>query len=371
MNLTNTSVNIKKGFKIFIAIFFVYYLVFFVLFPRVRLIIARYLPERNPPNVLYGQLPKLNFESKRVYNSTFEYELNTRGGRLPVNFPKKMVVYKFKEPKFSYLAGQNAEEHAALLGFDDNDLISNLKNDLFEWRDLQSTSRLSIDLSNNNLVVFTQMDKIADFLYDNKVNKEKIVSRAHKIFENLSRIDDAYINGTNTITHGRVLGDKIIQSIDKEVANISRIDLFRSIGEYPIVGNDPKVGNLNIIFGTESKKPNPLNNPIINAYYWEIEPDDSATYPIAFISDVWNEVKNNNGVLAGVYIKDYNPFKPYEEVHVERILINNIYLAYLDTQENQRFLQPIYVFQGNFTARGSKGGEIVLYYPAIQPEFIE
>ena len=104
--------------------------------------------------------------------------------------------------------------------------------------------------------------------------------------------------------------------------------------------------------------------------YWEIDPDDSATYPISFISDVWNEVRNGNGVLSGVYLKNKNPFEPYEQVHIERILINDIYLAYLDTKENQTFLQPIYVFEGNFSARGSKGGDVVIYYPAIQPEFI-
>jgi hypothetical protein len=370
MNLTNTSVNIKKGFKIFLVVVFLYYLIFHLLFPRARLIVARFLPERTPPNVLYGQLPKLNFESRRVFNTQIEFELNTRGGLLPVNFPKKMVVYKFQEPKFSYLAGKNAEEHAAVLGFNDNDLISNLKSDLFEWRDLITTSRLTIDLNTNKLNVTTQMDKIADQLYDNKVDKNRLDQNVATLFEKIGRFDDSYKIGSKKITYGRVLGSKILEATDKEPSNVVRVDIFRNIGKYPILSDDPREGNLNIIVGKNSRQPDPLNNPIVNAYYWEIDPDDSATYPISFISDVWNEVRNGNGVLSGVYLKNKNPFEPYEQVHIERILINDIYLAYLDTKENQTFLQPIYVFEGNFSARGSKGGDVVIYYPAIQPEFI-
>jgi hypothetical protein len=371
VNLTNTSDNIKKGFKIFFLVVFLYYLIFHLLFPRARLLIARFLPERTPPNVLYGQLPKLNFESKRVYNSSIEYELNTRGGLLPVNFPKKMIVYKFKEPQFSYLAGQNAEVHAELLGFNDNDLISNLKSDIFEWRDLQSTSRLTIDLNNNKLTISTQMNKIADFLYDNRVEKDKIERRSEELFEKLNRIDDTYRIANKKLTFGRVLGTRVLEATEKEPANIIKVDIYRMVGEYPVLSDDPDEGNLNVTFGKDSRSPDPLNNPVMNAYYWEIDPDDSATYPISFISDVWNEVKTSNGILAGVYLKNRNPFEPYEEISIERILINDIYLAYLDTKENQKFLQPIYVFEGNFSSRGNKGGEVVVYYPAVQPEFIQ
>ena len=68
--------------------------------------------------------------------------------------------------------------------------------------------------------------------------------------------------------------------------------------------------------------------------------------------------------------KDGNPFVPYVPIRIDKILVNNIYLAYYDTPKLEKYLQPIYVFEGNYTTVGGGAGQITLYYPAISGDYI-
>ncbi|HAZ29270.1 TPA: hypothetical protein DCY43_00750, partial [candidate division WWE3 bacterium] len=75
-------------------------------------------------------------------------------------------------------------------------------------------------------------------------------------------------------------------------------------------------------------------------------------------------------VLSGILPKDGNPFESYVPIRVDKILINKIYLAYYDSPKLQKYLQPIYVFEGNYTTVGSSAGQITLYYPAISGDYV-
>ena len=75
-------------------------------------------------------------------------------------------------------------------------------------------------------------------------------------------------------------------------------------------------------------------------------------------------------MISSVRPRNFNPFDDISPPTVERILVNKIYLAYYETPDFQKFLQPIYVFEGKYTNGGDDdGGDIVLYYPALTAEF--
>ena len=80
-------------------------------------------------------------------------------------------------------------------------------------------------------------------------------------------------------------------------------------------------------------------------------------------------VTENKAVVVNVTPRNANPFGTYAPVTVEKILIDNIYLAYYETSKFQTYLQPIYVFSGKYTTRGTEGGSITLYFPAVTGEW--
>ncbi len=112
-----------------------------------------------------------------------------------------------------------------------------------------------------------------------------------------------------------------------------------------------------------------MNNPIMDVYYWEIVSPTKASYPIITVQDAWKAITEGRGVISKVIPRGSNPFESYSPADVEKILIDNIYLAYYETPKYQTYMQPIYVFSGTYTTRGTSGGDIAIYFPAVSGQY--
>jgi hypothetical protein len=367
MNLTKTSQYFKVGLKVLLGFAFLYYLVVFFIYPQAKTIIRNMTKQRNPANVAYGMLDQLEFVEKPINGSMPSYVLNTPNGSLPDNLPYKMAVYKTQKPQFSYLAGTNAINDAAFIGFNDNDLVTDLKGTEYKWKSLDTGSVLDIDINSRVLTMTTVIPSNANNLDTGNINQINAVTEATTLFQKLNRIDDTYINGTTVVTLGKVLGTELSTATDQREAQIAKVDFFRKIGKYPVATPDPQQALLSATVKNLTQT-SPLNYPEIQAYYWPIETPPTADYPIIEVSDAWNAVKNGKGVIAGIVPKESNPFADYTPVRVETIYMS---LAYYETPKQQTILQPIYVFKGFYTTSGTTGGDITIYFPAITSTYIK
>lgn len=162
----------------------------------------------------------------------------------------------------------------------------------------------------------------------------------------------------------------LVETREPTEAQVGMVDFFRSVSSVPIYGPDPKKGLLHIMVGFPQKSFT-LKNPFVEAYFWEIDPNANASYPIITVEEAWKAITEDKGVISSVIPKNSNPFLPYSPVRVETILIDNIYLAYYETPKWQQFLQPIYVFEGKYTTEGTEGGYITIYFPAITKDYVK
>ncbi len=370
MNLTKTAEMVKKFVKYFFLIVGSYYLVAYVIFPGSVALFKAIFVKKIPPNTIYNQLDQLEFVKKKINNEDITYTLNTTNAKLPTGFPYTMKVYKFKPSQYSYLAGKNASAEAAVLGFGDEDLRTDLTVTVYKWRNSRTMSNLSIDINSRELYLDTDLEgKNSTFEKINLDRNELINMGAGKMSE-INRFNDGlYQTGNHKLKLGYYAGKKIYETDDIGQAQVALIDFYRSIEEFPILGPDPSKGLLRMIITNYSKTPNPLNNPFIEAHYWEIDTDTKATYPIITVQEAWKMVTEGKAVITQVTPRQSNPFEPYYPVSVEKVLIDNIYLAYYETPKLQTYLQPIYVFSGKYTTRGTEGGDITLYFPAITGEW--
>lgn len=371
MNLTSVAAFFKKGVKYLILVAGVYYLIIFVLFPGTLAVIRAIFIPKEPINTAYGQLNPLEFSEKATTNdSPPEYVLNTKNGKLPNTLPDRMRVYKFKAQQYSYLAGTNAIEEAATLGFTEEDLITDLKGDIYRWRNSKLGSLLSIEVGSRKIELDTSESGKSSYYTPGEVNQENAKEFAINLFKSISRFDDElYQSGDQTVKLGSYTGNRLSETVDIREAHVALVDFYRSINEIPILGPDPRKGLLRAIVRNPSRTPTPLNNPLVQSSYWGIEPKTTAVYKIISVKDAWNAVSQNRGVITNITPKGMNPFSEYSPVYVQQILIDNIYLAYYETPKYQMYLQPIYVFEGTYTAIGSSGGQIAIYFPAITGEF--
>ena len=113
----------------------------------------------------------------------------------------------------------------------------------------------------------------------------------------------------------------------------------------------------------------PFNYPVAEVYHWDLTSENDASYPIITVKEAWKNILAGKGIISSVRPRNFNPFEEISTPTIGRILVNKIYLAYYETPDFQKFLQPIYVFEGKYTNDRDDGGDIVLYYPALTAEF--
>ncbi len=372
MNLTNMSVLVKRAAKILLAFAIIYYVYILILQPSFVSFIKNAFFRTTPPNPIFGQVGPLEFIEKPISGDTAAYVLNTKNGRLPGNIPEKAVVYRFKPAPFSYLAGKNALDDATTLGFPQSDLTSDLKGKTYQWRDIITGATLEIQTESKELVLNTDLSgKHNDFPLGT-IDQSSAKASAEKILRSIGRFDDGlYPKGYSIVHLGKIIGGALVETKDPKEAQIAMVDFYRGINSSPILGPDPKKGMLHMIVGYPQQQPSPLVNPVVETYLWEIDPNSSATYPIITVQEAWKAITDGKGVITNVTPKDSNPFSPYSPTRVESILIDNIYLAYYDNPILQQYLQPIYVFEGKYTTKGTEGGSISLYFPAITNDYVQ
>lgn len=384
MKLGQVARLFKIGYKVFIGIVFVYYLTLLVLGPAAKRFIQKAFPPKDAPTLTYGKLEPLEFMSKATINEDYLFELNTKNGRLPTGFPARMKVFKFDYPQFSYQAGKVTQGDAQVLGFTDNDLISGLQGTVYRWRNTRSGGVLEIDSRSMRITLITSLQGKERAFTPGSITWSSGVEIAKSMFEALNRFE-GYRGGTYTVRLGAYTrassstsgGDSsfiLSETQDQTSSRVAMVDFFRQVNvwgeDYPVVGADPKKGLLHAIVSKPDTARPYFSYPVVEAYYWDYDPKSDATYPIIPVADAWNAISEGKGVITHITSGGANPFEEYKAVNVGKILINDIYLAYYETSQFQKYMQPIYVFEGVYTAPGGKNGNIALYFPALSAENI-
>ena len=371
MHLTIVSYWFRRGIKGFGVFVILYYFMILLVIPVTKKGLNAIIPEKDPPNPIFGQLDALEFIEKPILSQEVSYTLNTKDARLPA-IPAKFTVYQYNRPTFSYEAGKNAQKHAALLGFTDADLMTDLKGNVYKWKSVVSGGLLEINKDTKALTLDTSLEGRSALFPAGKLTEDSAINSAKTMLTSLNRFNDMlYQNGTQQVQFGKFTGSKIVGTTVVKEVQIARVDFFRTVNKVPILGPDPKVGNLHVWVKALEGQTSLYDYPRMEAHEWEVEGPSNATYPLVPITQVWNEIVKGKGIIVNVTPRDASPFDEFVPVRVDRVFVNNIYIAYYDNHKVQRYLQPIYVFDGNYTSSVGGAGSITLYYPAVDGQYVK
>jgi len=371
MNLTTTAKNVKLGFFGFVVFIIVYLFGVFFFIPTAKNLYKSLFPPKNPPNPAFGALEPIQFESQSILNSESpKYTLFTTNGKLPSDFPDRMTVYPYKKPTFSFESGKEAASNARTVGFEEGDLTTNLKGIEYKWIDTETGANLTINTETKNLDLETPENSLRGIYTEGSMNKEKAREIAKEVLRSIGRFSDPlYVKGNQTMDLGSYENGEIKYTAYARDAEIGYVNFFRMVGKYRIVGPVYKQGLVRLYVGVGNSAV--TKNPCIHSNIREINTQSNATYPLLPINVAWGEVANNKGVISHIKPNTQSPFEDYKPVMVEEILINDIFLAYYDDTEEQTYLQPIYVFEGNYIGPNNEKGTVTIYYPAISGEYIK
>jgi hypothetical protein len=322
-------------------------------------------PAITPPNEALGDLPPLVFPESVVDNK-FSYVLNTVSGTLPVNFPDRLIVYPLKPGEPSLLNLDQARAKARTLGFTDRQGAvlpeRSLGNGRYEWSDPTGINRrLVFDIVTFNFTFSSQYKQSLTTLGAKRLGDQQNAIKTVEDFLGTITLlpEDIDLEKTKSINEGDsyntypklfdIINGSLIPTASLSNAKVIRVDLFQKDIKYDLDTGVQDAKPLNLTLPIRYPQP-----PFSTMSFWiasgEIEPeigeadfkhfqidtetDTPATYPIITAEEAFEALKNGKAYIAAYHGID------------QQILIDKVYLAYYLGAEEQKYLMPIIVFEG-------------------------
>ncbi len=298
-------------------------------------------PPPPPPTVRYGKLPKLVFPEAPNF-ATPEYKLETISGGLPA-LANMGRVYAVGINKSRLLTLDRMKTRAQSLGFKDDPV--ELDERTYRFSHPAAPIEMIFDVISGAISYkydWTR-DKSAAKIYNVPIG-DGAVSEAKSFLRKVGALSDDINNGTSGVKYLVATGSAMMPAVSAYEANFVRVDLYRADKDgmkMVTVGGDSSP--VNIILSGQTGDGRTIQ---ANYYYSQVLDDDYATYPLVPVTDAWNNLVAGGGFIA-------------KRTSNNQIVIRRVSLAYFESNEPQKFLQPVYVFEGD--------AGFLAYVPAISP----
>jgi hypothetical protein len=301
-----------------------------------------------PPTVEFGKLPALKFPEKEL-DGKLTFILETPTGAFPET-PDRQTVYFIPATRPNLLALDKAKQDAHLIGFDhEPEAVSER---IYKWtKSADAAFTLQMDIFTGTFKMeYNWPDDPNILLEKNLPGLEQAKVEAKNHLRKINKTEDDILEGRYEVQYLKANVKDYFPAASLSEANFVRVDIFRSdYNKLPVLTPNPNKGIITIIFSGSSTASKRI--VYIDFNYFPVLADSLATYPIKTPAAAWEELKASQG-----YVASWDRTKT-------NIVIRRIYFGYYDSYDQQQFLQPIIVFEGDNNFHG--------YIPAISPDWVE
>ncbi|KKT73535.1 MAG: hypothetical protein UW68_C0007G0020 [Candidatus Collierbacteria bacterium GW2011_GWB1_44_6] len=315
-------------------------------------------PPLPPAGVEFSEIQAVNFpESKN--RPKILLELPT--GTIPA-FPDRMRVYWAPTRRSGFADSDRAIETATALGFLFKPLQPTETNYVWTNQD-QLNSRLEMNIITGHFELTRQWQNNPTLAtLGNFISDKVVITETENYLKRVGLLNEDAV-GVEKVTYLKNDVGRLVNALSLSDADFVQIDIFRKnideidpesktkevVASYPFYRTDPTKGLIRtVVTGSKIQ-----NEKIISMdyEYTDIDYAKSGTYPIKTGEEAWAELSAGGGFVSPVGPK------------TGEVKIRRIFLGYYDSNENQQYAMPIYVFLGDqgFTA----------YVSAISEEWIE
>lgn len=301
-------------------------------------------PPPPPPTVKYGKLPKLIFPEMSA-SATPEYKLETISGGLPA-MANVGNVYLVGVNKSRLLVLDRMTQKAKTVG------LSRGPDELDERTYRYTSPSLPVDMIFD---VITESfsykydwtsDKSVYTVYDVPL-KDSAEKEAKSFFQRMGVLQDDLVSGPVKMVYLTATSSAMFPANSPYEANFVRVDLYREDKDkikFVTAGGDTSPINITISGQTGEKR-----IAQANYYYSQVIGDDYATYPLKSVETAWKELISGGGFIA-------------KRSTDNKAVIRRVYLGYYEANEQQSFIQPVYVFEGD--------GGFMAYTQAVDDAYV-
>lgn len=347
--LTETAYYTRRAINWTILGIILYFCLRILWFILVAIYMWLFPPKPPPPNHAFGVLPKLSFPQTATPSVELKFKLETIEGRVP-EASATGTVYFMPKQAANLLALTRTQNFAKKLGFETEPTQEKKNIYIFKDNTLPLRSmRFDIVSGNFSIRYLWEMDTSIfeeKFLFTDRQARDN--SLAFLKSNNLLTTD--LVGGYQLTSYLRMVNNQLVPAISYAQADVIRTDLFRAdVNSMKIYHAKPKESNLFFAYsGANTDKKKLL---LLQYTYWPIDPNTTGTYELKTSEDAWNEL-----IKGGGYIASY----PSQG---STVVVRRVTLGYYDSLEPQTYLQPIFVFEGDY--------DFTAYVQAVSPEWIE
>lgn len=286
-----------------------------------------------PPTVGFGILPPLRFPEQAAADKPDAYDLQVPNSRLP-NFGDRAKVFLMERTSLSLLADQKAKQMAADYGYVFQPTI--LSSTEYRWTKSQPIqSTLQMNIQNFSFDMTSDYLSRASLLTNKNLPDETSAVQIVKAYVKAGQdLPDDIATASGSVTYLKSLGGDLEPAVSLSDADFLRVDVSRA----PIDGtrrfftpNGDEGALYGIVSGSLSGQDQIVE---LHWHYQKIDYSERHTYPLRSVSSAWQMVQGGEAYVANKGTDS--------TATVRRVL-----LGYYDDPEEQDYMQPIYVFEGD------------------------
>ncbi|HET7713516.1 MAG TPA: hypothetical protein VFK94_04085, partial [Patescibacteria group bacterium] len=313
-------------------------------------------PTKETPTIVFGQIPKPALPENKTANISFV--LDTVDSKLP-KLPSLLPVYRFAARTPNLLDLDRSTELAREFGFSSSP--RQINSDTYVFTDPGSTAqefRIDIVSKNFNLVTTNLSDPSISKVAPSE-SRDQLGIIARNTLDRQSLLQPDLESGRDSVTYKKIVGSGYVNAGSPSEANAARVDIFREgVAGYEIVGPKKEESLIYVVLASNQNQKRGLIE--IGYTYWNYFIDGSSTYPLQPIASAWESVKAGQATLISPETSSF-----------QEVRIQDISIAYYQSQTHQPYMQPIYIFDG--VAVPTSGAEIAVrfYLPAVDQTFFK
>jgi len=327
-------------------------------------------PEEALPETGFGKIPSQNIPGLEIEGEDVTYTLETPTGRLP-DLPHQLPVFPLKKVSATPLKSQRAQELAEQLGFSSPPKILSPSSQRF----IAEAKSLEINIVSLNFSLDADLSILGKGLSPGSAPpEERAETEAVSFLDRLNLPTPTANRSQKTTEYLKIENGQLKTAGGLSDAQLTRVDITKQLDvegqSYPILGPNPKEGAIWVV--TSQQQGEWLERfPLAKYQNWEAEEDRGSTYPLETPEQAWKRLLAGEGRVTYLKKQGADPHEGLPLPQPKSVHIHKAYLAYFESPKPQKYLAPIFVFEGLVETGGRERWDYVAYLPAVTTEWFE
>lgn len=307
-------------------------------------------PKIPPANVAFNKIPSPKFPPSDISGQNFSFTIQTIEGKLPSLPLIGNVLPTVQTTTRSLLSFERMKAQAGKLGFRGEPTSTGPN--FWHFTDANYPLRtLEIhELNNNFRISYDYAFDPGIFQEKSSFTKEQAIQEAKGYLTNLGLFNTDLSGGSQQGILLRLENNILMPTQSPSETDAIRVNFYRKdLNKTPVLPASFSKTPVSVLIANVSDSNKRILE--VNYNYSLIEVNNVGTYPLRTVNQAYEDLRSEQGYISSL------------DAGITSVIIRKAYLAFLEPESDEKYLQPVFVFQGD--------NNFIGYVPAITPEWLD